>query len=446
MLQFLFVFVAFAIVGIRLYTELVTDVIGSRSASQWKKLSEIELNRILQKLQFYRELNASEQKIFLERVMYFCDKKVFLGMDGMLITDEVRAFVSASAVQISFRLDEWKFPSFHTYRVYPESFYSSLFQKFLKGGAGKQGIIWFSYADYESGYADSTNGINLGLHEMAHALVIEMENGNMDSDFTHAYENIERISLDRIERIRNGSYTFLRAYAGTNLMEFIAVCAEYFFEKPNEFRAKDRELYDGVMWLLKQEPHTPPSILQITNLPKEEKAKKNYRYAKWHWSLTLVLIGIFLSPGIFIWQMHKVMIDGPTLFAISSVIVIGSAFLLYKPIVKSGALGLTQFVLCHSFGLGPFVLSVFFLLNGLIPVWSDTNAHKITGLRMLDSKHYIVLLQNEQEINSYDQMIIPQEEASKVQKGSMLITVTKTGLFGMQYPGESYVLNEDIIP
>lgn len=96
MFQFLFVFVAFAIVGIHLYTELVTDVIGSRSASQWKKLSEIELNRILQKLQFYRELNASEQKIFLERVMYFCDKKVFLGMDGMLITDEVRAFVSDS--------------------------------------------------------------------------------------------------------------------------------------------------------------------------------------------------------------------------------------------------------------------------------------------------------------------------------------------------------------
>jgi hypothetical protein len=65
---------------------------------------------------------------------------------------------------------------------------------------------------------------------------------------------------------------------------------------------------------------------------------------------------------------------------------------------------------------------------------------------MLDAKHYIVLLQDESQINSYDQMVIPQEEASKVAKGSMLITVTKTGLFGMQYPGDSYVLDEGIIP
>jgi hypothetical protein len=103
-------------------------------------------------------------------------------------------------------------------------------------------------------------------------------------------------------------------------------------------------------------------------------------------------------------------------------------------------------VLCHSFGLGPFVLSVFFLLNGIIPVWSETNAHKITGLQMIDEKHYIVLLQDEHKLYSYDQMVIPQEEASKVKKGSMLITVTKTGLFGMQFPGESYVLDEGIVP
>lgn len=445
MIQLLFVFVAFAVVGIRIYSELVRDVIGSRPRSQWKKISEFELNRILLRLQFYKELNATDKKIFLDRVMYFCDKKLYLGMDGMVITDEVRAFVAASAVQIGFRLDEWRFPSFHTYRVYPESFYSSLFQKFLKGGAGKQGIIWFSYADYQSGYADSTNGINLGLHEMAHALVIEMQNGNMDSDFTHAYEKIERISEDRIAKIRNGSYTFLRAYAGTNLMEFIAVCAEYFFEKPNEFRAHDRELYDAVMWLLKQEPHTPPSILQVTNQPKEEKIRKNYRYAKWHWSLTLVLLGIFLAPGILIWQMNKVLLDGETLFTISSIVVIGSALLLYKPVVKSGALGLTQFVLCHSFGLGPFVLAVFFLINGMIPIHNETTAHKITNVHIADANHYFVYLQDESGISSSDQMIISPEEAAKVHKGSLLITIVRTGLFGMKYPGDSYVIGHEVV-
>lgn len=444
MVQFLLILVAFVVVGIRMYNELVYDVIGSANRPQWKRLSEMEMHRILKRVQFYNELNAADQKIFLERVMYMCEKKIFAGMDGMIITDEVRAFVAASAVQISFRLDNWKFPSFHTYRVYPESFYSSLFQKFLKGGAGRQGVIWFSYADYESGYADSTNGINLGLHEMAHALVIEMQNGNLDTDFANAFEKIEQLSVDRMERIRSGTYTFLRAYAGTNLMEFIAVSTEYFFERPSQFRAYDRELYEAIMWLLKQEPHTPPSVLQITNRPHEEKTRKNYRYAKWHWSLTLVLLGIFIAPAILIWQMNKLLVDGDTLFAISSVIIGLSAILLYRPIVKTGALGPTQFLLCHAFGLGPFVLSAFFLINALIPVWEEGEAFRITGTRKMQNGEVLVSLENNAFEHTTAMRMLSAEQAAAISKGSMLIITKQYGIFGLPSPGESYVLGNKI--
>jgi Mlc titration factor MtfA (ptsG expression regulator) len=445
MIQFLLIAGAFVLVGIRMYNELVYDVIGPTQHPKWKRLSEMQMHGILKRVQFYSELSAADQRIFLERVIYVCENKLFIGMDGMLITDEVRVFVAASAVQVSFRLDNWKFPSFHTYRVYPESFYSSIFQKFLKGGAGKQGVIWFSYADYESGYADSTNGINLGLHEMAHALVIEMQNGNMDTDFANAYDKIEELSAERIPAIRSGAYTFLRAYAGTNLMEFIAVATEYFFERPLEFRTRDRELYDAVMWLYKQEPHTPPSVLQITNRPREEKTKKNYRYSKWHWSLTLVLLGIFVAPVIIIWQMSEILLDGQTLFVISSIVIGLSAILLYRPIVGSGALGTTQFLLCHTFGLGPFVLSAFLLLNTLVPIWEEGEAFRITSVQKMQDGRTIVSLENNAFQDNSKVRIVSDEQAAAISKGSMLIVTKQYGLFGMPATGDTYVIGHEIV-
>jgi MtfA peptidase len=435
-IQFLFALAAFIFVGYKVYSELIKDYVGWNDKLPKKRSgTDMEVSGYLQQIKFYRDLSSPDKQKFVERVQYICNNKGFQGMEGLVMTDEIRTIVAASVVQIAFRLDKWKFPSYHTFRVYPESFYSGIFRKYLKGGAGNQGYIWFSLQHYREGYAEPENGINLGLHEMAHALIIEMENGNMPHEFVSAFSAIEKLAQDRIPKIKSGQFTFLRNYAATNKMEFIAVCTEYFFERADEFRREDRELYEAFMWLYKQEPHTPPSIRQITNLPPQKKIEKNCRYARWHWSLTVALLGIFISPVLLIWQMHNVMLKGDALLLLCAGILVVSAFLLYKPIVKSSALNLTQFILIHIFGVGPFVLSLFFLLNNNIPVWQEGEAHKINKIYWETNYKAHVNFTDNTYSDDWEHRVIEVRNPRSIKEGDYVIVVTQYGPFGVPVYG-----------
>lgn len=449
MIQLLFALAAFAVVGIRIYKEMSKDVVAySLRKQQRLGVAEMELMGYLKQISYFKALNAEEQKVFAERVHYFLTNKDFQGMDGLTITDEIRAIVSASAVQISFRLSEWRFPSFHMFRVYPEAFYSSIMRKYLKGGAGHTGQIWFSLRDYRKGFEVAEDGINLGLHEMAHAIVIEMKNGNLDHDFTHAHDALEVIAKDRMPKIRNNQLEYLRDYAGTNEMEFVAVATEYFFETPEALRRNDPELYAALADLYKQD--LIPVATAATNQPvplfigdqteEPEKRRRNYRHAKWHWSLTLALLGIFISPIFLIWQIHNITLPGKITAAICFGILLLSGFLLYSPIVKSKALGVTQFVLLHFFGLGPFVLSVVLVLNATIPAWNQGEAHTVEQVYWINSEEAIVALKDNAYYGDSDLRHLFVQDKSDLRIGDIVIIVHQYGIFGIPTRGTNLLV------
>lgn len=449
MLQLLFALAAFTVVGIRIYKEMSKDVVAYSFRKQQRLgVAEMELFGYLKQISYFKTLNAEDQKLFAERVHYFLTHKDFQGMDGLTITDEIRAIVSASAVQLSFRLKEWRFPSFHMFRVYPEAFYSNIMRKYLKGGAGHTGQIWFSLKDYRKGFEVPEDGINLGLHEMAHALVIEMKNGNLDHDFTHAHDALEVIAKDRIPKIRNNQVEYLRDYAGTNEMEFVAVATEYFFEAPEALRRNDPELYAALSDLYRQE--LIPAAATTTNQPtplfiadaKEEpaKRKRNYRHAKWHWSLTLALLGIFISPVFLIWHITQITLPGQIIAIICLGILLVSGFLLYAPIVKSKALGVTQFLLLHFFGLGPFVLSVVLVLNANIPAWNQGEAYTIQQLYWVNSEEAIVVLKGNAYNRDSDQRHLFVQNKDDVHIGDIVIIVHQYGIFGIPVHGKNLLV------
>lgn len=443
MIQLLFVIACFAIVGIKIYREFARDVVSFRKPTR-ASVAAMEIRSYLQQIAFFKKLNPQDQLLFLERVEYFMNNKDFQGMEGLVVTDEIRAIVSASAVQVSFHLPMWKFPSFWTFRIYPESFYSNIFRKYLKGGAGHTGQIWFSLRDYRDGFADSENGINLGLHEMAHAVIIEMKNGNLNHDFTHAYERVEALALDRMPKIRNKQFTYLREYAGTNDMEFIAVTTEYFFEQPAKLRAADHELYDAFCELYNFSPLPPvQSELKITpinyeEVEEEEKIKRNYRFAKWHWSLTLALLGIFIAPFFLAWQSMQVALSWSSMWGVAFIVLIVSGILLCRPIVKSGALGGTQFWLLHIFGLWPLVLSVFYLLNNHIPVWEQGEVHQVNRVYWEDSNTAVTtFIDKAYDDDSQFRRIDFEEDFGDLNPGDFVIVVRQFGPFGVPVYGKN---------
>ncbi len=355
------------------------------------RLSAAELDHCLSYLVYYRNLSPAGRMRFQQRVRDYVRTTRIVSVDNTPLTGQLRAFIAASAVQLTFGLRKWDIGHFHTIRIYPKEFYSRMNERYLKGGAAKNGVIWFSYKHYLSGYEDQENGINLGLHEMSHALMLDMEEGNQESAFNSAFEAFEPVGKSVMTKVKNGEVTFLRKYASTNFYEFFAVSMEEFFERPAEFRRRLPELYKAIATLLNQDPlrvkddYRISAIEEVLSTPvavdykEPEKKRKNFRFAKWHWSLTVLLVGSIIGPVAVMVLQSFLLISPGMLWALYFTIVIGGGIFYYRRLVHTQALNTTAFVLFLLLGLGPLTLSGMLALNRAIPIYEEVETYTLTG-------------------------------------------------------------------
>ena len=115
-----------------------------------------------------------------------------------------------------------------------------------------------------SGVRDPNDGINLGLHEIAHALNVHtFEEGN--NILIEKFRCWSDEALVEIDRIKLSQTNFIRKYAATNLEEMFAVCSENFFERPEQFSKEIPNLYQKMMDLFNQDPrnHASPILVEI---------------------------------------------------------------------------------------------------------------------------------------------------------------------------------------
>lgn len=195
------------------------------------------------------------------------EDKYFVGREGLLITDEIRVLISASAVQLTFGLKEYTISHLHTINVFPKVFYSKLFETSFKGLTTQGGVLSLSWDDFKDGYATDNDKLNLGLHELAHALNIDLdEEGNYDDHFSYYFEAWKTAAVEDFRRLKEGSITFLRKYASRNLHEFFAVCIEHFFEAPSEFRRELPVLYGHTALMLNQDPENTAEDYKVKTI------------------------------------------------------------------------------------------------------------------------------------------------------------------------------------
>jgi Mlc titration factor MtfA (ptsG expression regulator) len=118
------------------------------------------------------------------------------------------------------------------------------------------GTIRISWEHYLKGYARPFDGINVALHELAHALWFEDFIPNAEDDFFDraALARWKTLTEEEVYRIRHDRDGLFGSYAGTNAEEFFAVAVEHFFEQPGRFRDEQPELYQVMCALLKQDP------------------------------------------------------------------------------------------------------------------------------------------------------------------------------------------------
>ncbi len=214
---------------------------------------------------FYNLLPQKSKKIFEYRVAKFISLKEFIPRNMDEVTEEMQVLIAASAIQLTFGLPKIFLRHFKYILVFPDDFYSQSSNKYHKGEVNpmKKAIV-LSWKHFVEGYINN-EGVNLGLHEMAHALQLEniVENGEFDFLKDEDIKKWQDLATDEINKMKNGQATFFREYGSTNQAEFFSVAVENFFERPKAFNEYHTKLYRVMTDLLNQDPLLLQNTVQV---------------------------------------------------------------------------------------------------------------------------------------------------------------------------------------
>jgi Mlc titration factor MtfA (ptsG expression regulator) len=205
---------------------------------------------------YYQHLDSPNKKRFERRVQAFIDNKQFIPRSIPAVTDEMKALIAGSAIQLTFGFRHLNFVNFKRILVYPDDYYSRITRKYHRGEVNPRGLIVISWKAFEEGYRDDKDGRNLALHEMAHALRLENAIYNEEFDFIpeKQLQYFDRLAMQQVGKMKMGEVGIFRNYGSGNVHEFFAVAVEVFFEQPHEFLKEKPELYRALSALLNQDP------------------------------------------------------------------------------------------------------------------------------------------------------------------------------------------------
>jgi Mlc titration factor MtfA (ptsG expression regulator) len=216
-----------------------------------------------------KDLSDEERERLLRLVQVFVHDKPFEGCGGLEITEEMRVTIAAHACLLLLHLDGPCYPKVRRILVYPGAFWSR--GALGRGGtppppapesgeAWHDGIVVLSWDNVRRGGADPTDGDDVVLHEFAHAL--DQEDGDaggtppLDSpSLVKSWAQVLSAHYQQLQRdVDAGHSTVLDAYGATNPAEFFAVATETFFEKPEQLKAAEPDLYDELRQFYRQDP------------------------------------------------------------------------------------------------------------------------------------------------------------------------------------------------
>lgn len=258
----IFLFIIMIVAAVSLVRYLLTQ----HKARRIKKMYDDKHNSydalLNQYIPYYRNLNAQLKERFLKRTLIFMANKKFEFVE-MEQEEYMPLLISAATVQLTFGLQHYLLDHFDTIYVLKNDYHFGLFNVPFQGHVNDDGI-YLSWNNFISGFENYTDGDNVGLHEMAHALAyasFTADDGG-DEGFKQRFWRFSRVGRKVFKRLQDGEVTMLGSYAATNYQEFWAVCVEHFFERPHAFKIHLPELYDAICNLLNQDMLTPGILLK----------------------------------------------------------------------------------------------------------------------------------------------------------------------------------------
>ena len=242
-------------------------IVGAFSISEDELKQELEEYRqyIVPHFSYFNELSDLGKERFLQRVFWFKRKKQF-HYQGLQPEPYIPVLISACAVQITFGLRKYRMPFFKHIYIMADQYRYGLNTQTWQGHVNRQGI-YLSWKHFMHGYKVPADRYNVGLHEMAHALVYVNFLGASGRDRNFAeqflqYKSKAESMLLKLKHLPNALFT---EQASHNYHECWAESVELFFENPVELYQQYPELYNLIKVLLNQDPVNKIKIVDEIN-------------------------------------------------------------------------------------------------------------------------------------------------------------------------------------
>ena len=219
-----------------------------------KKIDTNKKSILRNQFSFYNKLSDKEKRFFEHRLVCFIEDKDFIGREGVIITDEVKVLISATAVMLTFGFRDFYIGLISKIVVYPTKFYSNTNEAYHKGEFNPRlETLVVSWKDFKEGYSIDNDNINLGIHEITHAIHFNSikERDISSTIFSDSFKELSDM-LTQDETLRTNLLTsnYFRRYAFSNQFEFLAVIIENFIETPKEFKTHFPQIYFKVKQML----------------------------------------------------------------------------------------------------------------------------------------------------------------------------------------------------
>ncbi|NDB24275.1 MAG: hypothetical protein EB021_02350 [Gammaproteobacteria bacterium] len=206
--------------------------------------------RILeQHVRLWHRLPAPLQERLLPRLDEFLERIPFTGAHDFTVTETMRTVIAAQACIVTLGHDHYPFDDLHGITLHPDEFVVEESEededtgvvtegyRTLSGQAHGSDRLVLSWRDVEEAQSRD-DGYNVVVHEVTHFLEHSHPGGDpaAHAALTAAYEAL-------CEAVDRGEETLLDPYGAEDLTEFLAVAAEFFFERPAELAARHPTLY-----------------------------------------------------------------------------------------------------------------------------------------------------------------------------------------------------------
>jgi Mlc titration factor MtfA (ptsG expression regulator) len=211
---------------------------------------------------FYNDLDANSKQEFEKRMQHFLATTRVTGVNVQVETLD-KVLIAASAIIPIFSFKDWEYINLNEVLLYPDAFNDTFDQQGadrstlgVVGTGPYQNVMILSQHELRQGFINKTGKTNTAIHEFVH--LVDKTDGEVDGvpevllskkyvlpwlDLVH--NNIARIQSNKSD---------INPYGATNKAEFLAVAAEYFFERPDLLQSKHPELYELLSKMFRQDP------------------------------------------------------------------------------------------------------------------------------------------------------------------------------------------------